>query len=153
MTFVTTERDAAASVAPRTAWYANAMEHLVNVVQALSLARDLAAIMEIVRHAACELTSADGATFVLRDGGNCFYAEEDAIAPLWKGHRFPLENCISGWAMLNRKPAIVPDIYQHPRIPIDAYRPTFVRSLVMVPIRTLQPIGAIGNYWAKLHQP
>jgi diguanylate cyclase (GGDEF)-like protein len=129
------------------------MEHLVNVVQDLSLARDLATIMEIVRHAARELTGADGATFVLRDNGKCYYAEENAIAPLWKGHRFPLETCISGWAMLNRRPAIVPDIYKDARIPIEAYRPTFVRSLAMVPIRTLEPIGAIGNYWAEIREP
>src|SRR5690606_18892459 len=34
------------------------------------------------------------------------------------------------------------------RVPIDAYRSTFVKSLVMVPIRPADPIGAIGTYWA-----
>ena len=47
--------------------------------------------MDIVRHAARQLVGADGATFVLRDGDKSFYADEDAIAPLWKGLRFPLE--------------------------------------------------------------
>ncbi len=42
--------------------------HLVHVVSRLSLARDLPAIMAVVRRAARELTGADGATFVLRDG-------------------------------------------------------------------------------------
>jgi signal transduction histidine kinase len=107
--------------------------------------------MAIVRTAARELTGADGATFVLRDGDLCYYADEDAIAPLWKGRRFPMTACISGWAMLNRQPAAIPDIYADPRIPIDAYRPTFVRSLAMVPIRIEEPIGAIGNYWANQH--
>jgi PAS domain S-box-containing protein len=134
-------------------WYANAMEELVEVVQLLSLARDLSTVMEIVRHAARNLTGADGATFVLRDNGKCFYAEEDAISPLWKGQRFPMSSCISGWAMLNRQPAVIEDIYADSRIPADAYRPTFVRSLVMVPIRTLDPVGAIGNYWATQHLP
>jgi hypothetical protein len=59
--------------------------------------------------------------------------------------------CISGWAMLNRQHAVIEDIYADPRIPADAYRPTFVKSLVMVPIRTESPIGAIGNYWATRH--
>lgn len=127
------------------------MERLIGVIQKLSLARDLPTIMEIVRHAARELTGADGATFVLRDNGQCFYAEEDAISPLWKGCRFPMSACISGWAMLNRQAAIIPDIYVDSRIPVDAYRPTFVKSLVMVPIRTSEPIGAIGNYWATPH--
>jgi signal transduction histidine kinase len=131
----------------------NSTEHLINVIQELSLARDLETIMEIVRHAARDLTGADGATFVLRDHDLCFYAEEDAIAPLWKGKRFPMSACISGWAMLNRQTAIIEDIYTDDRIPIDAYRPTFVKSLVMMPIRTKDPVGAIGNYWAKQHKP
>src|SRR5262245_51653565 len=126
---------------------------LIDVVQRLSLARDVPTIQDIVRRAARQLTGADGATFVLRDGDRCYYADEDAIAPLWKGQRFPLSACISGWAMLNRRPAVIPDIYADDRIPHDAYRPTFVKSLVMVPIRTLDPVGAIGNYWARPHRP
>lgn len=134
-------------------WYAHAMEQLVEVVQQLSLARDLPGVMEVVRHAARKLSGADGATFVLRDNGKCFYAEEDAISPLWKGQRFPMSACISGWVMLNRQPAVIEDIYADPRIPFDAYRKTFVRSLVMVPIRTNDPIGAIGNYWGTKQRP
>ena len=120
------------------------MNRLIDSVQELSLARSLDRVTEIVRHAAREMVEADGATFVLRDGEHCFYKDEDAIAPLWKGKRFPLETCVSGWAMLNKQPAVIPDIYVDARIPQDAYRPTFVKSLVMVPIRTLEPIGAIG---------
>jgi len=134
-------------------WYSSAMEQLVEVVQMLSMARDLPTVMEIVRHAARKLTGADGATFVLRDNGMCFYAEEDAISPLWKGQRFPMSACISGWTMINRQSAVIEDIYADSRIPADAYRPTFVRSLAMVPIRTLDPIGAIGNYWAEQYHP
>lgn len=137
--------------APRSA--ASGMAYLLQVVQELSLARELAAVQRIVRQAARRLTGCDGASFVLRDEGNCFYADEDAIAPLWKGKRFPLGLCISGWVMLNREPAVIPDIYVDPRIPHEAYRPTFINSLVMVPIRTRDPIGAIGNYWAEPHQP
>jgi signal transduction histidine kinase/FixJ family two-component response regulator len=134
-------------------WYVRGMERLVSVVQELSLARDLNRIMEIVRQAARELTGADGATFVLREGDFCHYADENAIEPLWKGRRFPINSCVSGWAMLNRQPAIIEDIYNDDRVPADAYRPTFVKSLLMVPIRTGQPIGAIGNYWAKRRHP
>jgi diguanylate cyclase (GGDEF)-like protein len=133
--------------------YLAGMERLIGVVQELSLARDLATIQRIVRTTARELTGADGATFVLRDNGYCYYADEDAISPLWKGRRFPIQTCISGWAMLNRKPAVIEDIYRDARIPHEAYRPTFVKSLAMVPIRTLDPVGAIGNYWAAIRQP
>lgn len=136
-----------------TNWYVSALEHLVEVVQELSLARDLDAVANIVRKAARNLTGADGATFVLRDGDKCYYVEENAISPLWKGQRFPMNTCISGWVMLNAQPAIIEDIYTDPRIPAEAYRPTFVKSLAMVPIRKEQPIGAIGNYWARKRIP
>ncbi len=133
------------------------MQRLVDAVKELSLAKNLDTVMAIVRRAARELTGADGATFVLRDRiGNaeaCFYADEDAISPLWKGSRFPIETCISGWAMLNSRPAVIEDIYEDSRIPHEAYKPTFVKSLAMVPIRTSDPIGAIGNYWAHQHMP
>lgn len=122
-------------------------------VQKLSLARNIEEVMHIVRTVARELTGADGATFVLRDGNFCYYAEEDAISPLWKGSRFPIETCISGWVMMNKIPAVIEDIYKDDRIPKDAYRPTFVKSLVAVPIRTIEPIGAIGNYWAEYRMP
>ena len=128
------------------------MQQLVTVVQRLSLARDLASIMEIVRHAARSLVNADGASFILKDGDLCFYAEEDAVGPLWKGQRFPLETCISGWTMLNHQAAAIEDIYLDARIPDDSYRSTFVKSLVMTPIRTVAPVGAIGVYWAKRHR-
>jgi light-regulated signal transduction histidine kinase (bacteriophytochrome) len=55
--------------------------------------------------------------------------------------------------MVNRQAVVIEDIYGDPRVPVDAYRPTFVKSLAMVPIRTQDPIGAIGNYWATRHVP
>lgn len=125
---------------------------LVKAVRDLSQSRSVERIREIVRCAARELTGADGATFILRDGDKCHYVDEDAISPLWKGMRFPMENCISGWAMLNGESTVIPDIYLDPRIPADAYRPTFVKSLVIVPIRKAAPLGAIGTYWADHHE-
>jgi signal transduction histidine kinase len=131
---------------------AGGMARLVSAVQELSLTRDLEGVMRVVRRVARELCGADGATFVLRDEGKCFYADEDAIEPLWKGKRFPMDACVSGWAMNRREAVMIEDIYVDPRVPIDAYRPTFVKSLAMVPIRTAAPIGAIGNYWATRHK-
>ncbi len=121
----------------------------VRVIQELSLARDLNKVMDIVKRNARTLTSADGTTFVLREEGLCYYADEEAISPLWKGSRFPIQSCISGWSMKAKKPAIIQDIYQDDRIPLEVYEPTFVRSLAMVPIRTTDPIGAIGLYWKE----
>ncbi len=134
--------------------YARNIGRLLGAVQELSLAKSLEDIQGIVSVVARELTGCDGATIVLNDndGENCFYADEDAIAPLWKGKRFPQSMCISGWVMRNKAHVVIPDIYEDDRIPADAYRPTFVKSLVMVPIRTLSPVGAIGNYWATRHE-
>jgi GAF domain-containing protein len=105
-------------------------------------------IIAVVRQMARAICSADGVTFVLRDGDKCHYVEEDAIAPLWRGQRFPLTACISGWAMINGKTAAIEDIYVDNRIPHDAYRKTFVKSLVMVPVRAYGEVAAIGAYWA-----
>lgn len=124
------------------------MHELVATIPKLAFARTLPEIQVIVRSAARRLAAADGATFVLRDGECCYYADEDAIAPLWKGRRFPLQACISGWSMQHRRHVAIADIYADARIPHDAYRPTFVKSLAMVPIRTADPLGAIGVYWA-----
>lgn len=128
------------------------MVRLLGAVQDLSLARDIPTIQAIVRRAARDLTGADGATFVLKDADKCYYADEDAIGPLWKGQRFPLSACISGWVMAHKEPVVIEDIFKDPRVPVEAYRPTFVKSLAMVPIRAPDPIGAIGNYWATHRQ-
>ncbi|HVV37819.1 MAG TPA: GAF domain-containing sensor histidine kinase [Acidimicrobiales bacterium] len=128
-----------------------AADRLIIAVRALASARRMDDIVEVVRHAARELVDADGATFVLRDEGCCFYVDEDAIAPLWRGQRFPLEACISGWSMLHAQQVVIPDIYLDDRIPHDAYRPTFVRSLVMTPVRAEESVAAIGTYWADNH--
>ena len=128
-------------------------QFLLDAIERLSLARSMEDVVGVVRDNARCLAGADGVCFVLRDGALCHYVEENAIGPLWKGRKFPMEACISGWAMLNRTTAVVPDIYQDDRIPHDAYRPTFVQSLVMVPVRRQDPLGAIGIYWSFRHTP
>lgn len=110
-------------------------------------AGDLAALAAVARTAARQLAGSEGATFVLREGDRCFYADEDSIAPLWKGQRFPVDECISGWAMVNGEPAVISDITVDPRIPQAAYLSTYVRSLVMVPVGD-PASAAIGTYWA-----
>lgn len=126
---------------------------LIETIEALSATRTIGEVAEVVRKAARRVSGADGVAFVLRDNDKCWYFDEDAIGPLWKGKRFPLTACISGWSMLNRQTVIIPDIYQDDRIPHDAYRPTFVKSLVMTPVRLEDPVAAIGAYWAEEHVP
>ncbi|WP_404710670.1 ATP-binding protein [Sphingomonas sp. MMS24-J13] len=115
----------------------------------MASARSLEDIVDILRQTAREVVGADGIAVVVRDGDTCFYAAEDAILPLWQGARFPMATCVSGWAMLHRETAIVPDIAQDERIPYELYRETFVRSLIMTPIGAPAPIAALGAYWAE----
>lgn len=111
------------------------------------VADTMESLIDVVRGTARAVFSADGVTFVLRDGERCHYVEEDAIGPLWKGERFAMENCISGWCMLNGKSAVIEDVFLDTRIPHDVYRRTFVKSLIMSPVRVQAPVAAIGAYW------
>jgi two-component system CheB/CheR fusion protein len=129
------------------------LEGLAGVLRRLAVVRDLESLAAVVRVAARQLTGADGVTFVLREGHQVHYVEENAVGPLWKGQRFSITACVSGWVILNRRPAVIEDIYQDSRIPHAAYRKTFVKSLAMVPIGSEEPLGAIGAYWARRHHP
>ena len=121
---------------------------LTEVQERLALAQSPTAVIETVRQTARDICNSDGITFILRDGEMCHYVEEDAIGPLWKGQKFPLSVCISGWAMLNAKTAAIEDVFSDPRIPYDAYRPTFVKSLIMTPVGE-RNVAAMGAYWKE----
>lgn len=125
---------------------------LIQAVTLLAQARSLEKVAEIVTSSARSLASADGTTFILRDNDQCRYLDEDAISPLWKGRHFDIDTCISGWSMNYRQQVIIDDIEQDDRIPHEAYRPTFVKSLVMTPVRGLHPVAAIGVYWKRFHK-
>jgi PAS domain S-box-containing protein len=129
------------------------LHHLISAIKELSSAHTLELVQRIVATSARKLAGADGATFVFREGDCCYYADEDAIGPLWKGEKFPLTSCISGWVMLHRVPAVIADIYADERIPVEAYKPTFVKSLAMIPVNTTEPFAAIGSYWRHRHAP
>lgn len=128
------------------------MADMIEVSQILAAARNMDTIIDIVRKSARKLTGSDGASFILRDGDQCYYADEDAIQTLWKGSRFDANICVSGWAMRNHAVVIIPDIFKDERVPHSIYEPTFVRSMLIVPIRTNDPLGAIGCYWSNNHE-
>ena len=48
--------------------------------------------------------------------------------------------------MLNGQTAVIEDVFADPRIPHDAYRRTFVKSLIMTPVGESN-VAAIGAYW------
>ncbi|WP_296594824.1 HWE histidine kinase domain-containing protein [Phenylobacterium sp.] len=125
-------------------------ERLSRAVKDLSAARTHGAIIDITRRAAREIAGSLGVAIVLRDGDRCHYIAEDSEVPLWMGQRFPLESCVSGWAMLNRSQLVIPDIYVDDRVPHEAYRPTGVHSLIMTPVGEPEPFGALGAYWREV---
>jgi hypothetical protein len=123
------------------------------VIARLEDAQSLEQVTAVIRSAVRELIGADGATFVLREGALARYVDEDAIGPLWKGVAFPIRSCLSGWVIEHSRATAIPDVFADPRVPIEAYRSTFVRSLAMAPIGGFEPVGALGAYWAKTGQP
>ncbi|MDH7640931.1 hybrid sensor histidine kinase/response regulator [Sphingomonas oryzagri] len=127
-----------------------AWSRLIAAGERLATARSMKAVVDVLRTTAREIAGAEGIAVVLRDGEFCHYAAEDAVGALWTGQRFPMVNCISGWAMMNRQTVAIPDIRLDDRIPQAAYAPTFVRSLVMVPVGTPRPVAAIGAYWSDV---
>ncbi len=129
------------------------LERLIQVVQSLASARTLTSMAEIVTAAARALAIADGATLNLRDQNEMCCIAEDASVTQWVGQRFALDASASGWVILNRQPAIIADVAAGSSVPIAAYREGFVKSLITVPIRAVDPIGTIGVYWAQSHAP
>jgi two-component system CheB/CheR fusion protein len=117
----------------------------------LAEAKSREEIIETLRQTARDICGSDGISFVLREGDMCHYVEEDAIGPLWKGQRFPLRACISGWSMLKGETAVIEDIFKDLRIPHDAYKRTFVKSLIMTPLGERR-IAAMGAYWKDKRQ-
>lgn len=130
--------------------YPKADPQLERTAAMLAEARSVDEVVEILRLTARRIAGSDGAAIVLRDGPSCFYAAEDAIEPLWRGSRFPLDDCVSGWAMLHGETVVIPDIAADPRVPRPAYANKAICSLVMVPIGAPEPVAALGAYWCAM---
>ena len=130
-----------------------ARAQLLEGIEALAGAHSIDAIVQVLRRYARDIAGADGISVILRDGDLCHYVTEDATGPLWAGQRFPMSTCVSGWVMLNRQSALIPDIYLDDRVPHEAYRPTFVRSMLMTPVGSPEVTAAIGAYWAETLTP
>jgi PAS domain S-box-containing protein len=126
---------------------------LFAIADRLARARSFDQVVEVVRSAARNIIGAEGITFVRCEGDECAYIAEDAIEPLWEGQRFNLAQCVSGWVMQNGEAAVIPDIYADDRVPHDAYRPTFVKSMAMMPVKAGAVRAAIGAYWGHVGAP
>jgi GAF domain-containing protein len=125
---------------------------LLETLGLLSSVQSVEELVMTLRGHARAIAQADGITVVRRDGDRVAYIAEDAVSPLWTGQDFPIESCISGIAMIENKPIVIPDIYADDRLPHAAYRSTFVRSMAMFPIGFSDPVLAMGAYWHEVRE-
>jgi len=128
------------------------MQLLLTAACDLAGARSLHEILFVVKRAARRLTGSDGVAVILREGEKVFYAEEDAVRPLWKGRHFPIDDDIAGWSMLQKKTVVIPDVTRDDRVAVEMYGPTFVHSLLIVPVGRENPLAAIASYWSEEHR-
>ncbi len=137
-------------------------ELLLVVAGQLARADDAASVRELACATARRLTGADGSTFVVREGEYCRHVTENptpaADSPRAgpAGRRFAVRDCISGWTMLRRQPAVVDEVDEDPRMSGPSgteYRSTTARSVVVVPIGTDRPAAALTVYWTEPHPP
>lgn len=111
-----------------------ALSHVLHASERPIMTRSVNEVVAVLRETARAAAGAEGITVVIEDEGSCSYVAEDAVSPLWQGQTFQADHCISGWVMHHRQTVVIRDVRFDPRIPQDAYSPTLVRSLVMVPI-------------------
>lgn len=122
---------------------------LLAAIERLKTAASLDEVAEIVRGSARAIAGADGVTVVRRIGDRVHYVAEDAMSPLWTGQDFPIEQCISGMAIMADEPILIPDISMDPRVPLQLYMGTFVRGMAMFPVGIGSSVAAIGLYWCR----
>ncbi|MGN7292501.1 GAF domain-containing sensor histidine kinase [Rhizobium sp. SAFR-030] len=126
---------------------------LTKAASRIARSRSIEEMVETIRASARLLIGCEGIAVIRREGDLCHYVDEDAIGPLWKGQKFPISTCVSGWAMIHRQTVVIADIAKDPRIPTELYQRTFVRAVAMAPIRAEDPVGAIGAYWSQTYEP
>jgi len=120
----------------------------LDVAALLCSANSLTALAGALRAVISYRLGSVGASLVLVDGDECFYADEDPTASVWAGQRLPVTDCLSGWTIRHNQVALIHDVELDERVPARVYRSAEVRSMLVAPIpgRT-GPAGAISAYW------
>lgn len=126
------------------------LAHVLNASERLVMAGSMDEVVAVLRDTARAAVGAEGVAVVIEHDGCCSYVAEDAVSALWQGQTFAADHCISGWVMHHGETVAISDVRLDQRIPQDAYAPTFVRSLVMVPIGRPAPVAALGAYWSEV---
>jgi len=127
--------------------------HVLDASERLAAAGSVEDVVAVLRDTARAAVGAEGIAVVIEHDGRCHYVAEDAVSALWQGQSFAADQCVSGWAMHHRETVVIRDVLLDPRVPMDAYAATFVRSLIMVPIGRPVAAAALGAYWSQVHTP
>jgi signal transduction histidine kinase/CheY-like chemotaxis protein len=77
------------------------------------------------------------ASLALRDG--------TVVLPIG-GAPLPIDDCIAGWAMMHDQTVVILDVAKDDR---PRRVPDGITSLVVVPLRGVEPFGAISAYWSS----
>lgn len=122
---------------------------LTEAVHRLSRSATLPDAIAALRTSARQVIGADGVTIVRREGDETVYVAEDAPMPFWEGRRFPITECLAGYAILRNQPIIIPEVRFADDVPQNAYLATFAASVAVFPVGLGDPVGAIGAYWRE----
>ncbi len=109
-------------------------------------------VIEMLCEAAFEIVGADGVTLAHRDGDEVVILGEEAAPSFLFGRRFAIDRSLSGLAMLEGKPVLVPEIRNDPRVPLNAYLATYLSTVVVFPVGRGEAMAAVGIYWTEFTQ-
>ena len=123
----------------------------VRCVRGITSARSATDVFFNATSAARKLTNTDGASFAIRVGGRCHHLSEDEIEPLWEGQNPSLDDDIFGWCIDNRQTVSIMDVGHDSRISNNFFEDTLVHSLLIVPVGSGSPLGALGVFWTYRH--
>lgn len=122
---------------------------LIDAIQNLSISQNMNAVIRTINFYARQLVNSESSAFFIQEGDFCVCVDENSTEQLWKGMSIKIESCICNDAHQNNAPVIVEDISSDKRKQLDMFKNTFVKSLVIIPVRTDVFNGSIGIYWAE----
>ncbi len=125
-------------------------EALFDGVRDLATAGDLATIRRVVHRATRQLTGADGTTFLV--GGAAGVSAVGDVGDVGDGHLDELASYLGDLAMSHCHTLAIADLAADERIPAEVARRTRARSLLMVPVRSHDPVGVIVASWEHHHE-
>jgi light-regulated signal transduction histidine kinase (bacteriophytochrome) len=96
-----------------------------------------------------KITGADSVAYIVQEGDQCFFADEDATQPLWKGSQFHIHQRVEGTSIQSKQTVYIEDIYTDDRTAAEVYRSTPFKSLAVIPVCNGDKTGAIGIYWCN----